>query len=590
VAGSYLPQLRHTFGRSNINLAGVPSELQFPNGYTSTPLSNSGTVKDRQNRLAWDLSGTYFGSWKGEHSLKAGLNTEWVGDDVFLGATAPNITLQWNTAYNRPDGQAVRGPYGYYTVTQNGTYGKVTGSNIGMFVQDTWSPGKRVTINAGVRTERELIPSYDDDAVDLRFGFGDKVAPRLGFAWDVTGKADWKLYGSYGTFFDAMKLRIARYHFGGEIQRTYYYSLDTPNWPTVTCAAAGPPAESGCPGTYYGSFDVHPPMNTLANNRIDPSLKPSRTNEYVIGLDHELTRRTSVGVRYVHKPLKELVEDVGKQTYENGVQTFVYYICNPGIGICENPQSNLSLPDGRPYPPQPRPTRDYDAIDLRFAHQLSRSFFVNANYTWSYLRGTTTGLGNEDIGETTFPSLTSQYDLIYMAYNSRGERVIGRLPSDIPHVFKVQSGYTLPWGTSIAVDYSIQSGALESTTIQQRGRYTFVNERGDLGRVDALSRVNLKLQHDFWNRRINVAVDVRNLFDQMAVTNIEHQPYRDGFTIPDGTYFAPGGYDLTAYVAQYRAQANDPLGLNNLRSAAFYKQATGWQGRRTIQFSARYRF
>ena len=590
VEGAYLPQLRHTFGRSNIGLAGVPADLQFPNGYTSTPLSNSGTVRDHQTRIAWDLSATSYRSWKGQHALKAGLNTEWVGDDIFTGATAPNITLQWDRVFNTPDARAVRGAYGYYSVTQNGTYGKVSGNNIGMFVQDSWTPGTRLTINAGVRTERELIPSYIAGNTDLKFAFLDKVAPRLGFAWDVTGNAHWKVYGSYGSFYDIMKLRIARYHFGGEVSKTYYYSLDTPNWPTVTCAAAGPPPESGCPGTYFGYIDNHVPVNGLEDNRLDPAMKPSRTREYVVGLDHELNTRTSVGIRYVHKPLSQLVEDVGRLTYKDGAQLWIYTICNPGAGVCANPESDLTLPNGGAYPPQPRAARDYDAVELRFARRLSRDFFVNANYTWSYLRGNSSGLGNEDIGEATLPSLTSQFDLIYMAYNSRGREVNGRLPNDSPHVFKVQGGYTLPWGTSLAVDYSTQSGELESTTIQQQGRYTFLFDRGDLGRVNALSRVNLKLQHDFWHKRINVAADVRNVFDQMAVTDIEHQPYRDGFTIPDGVYFAAGGYDINAYVQQFRALANDPQGVRNLRDSAFYKQPIGWQGRRTFQFSARYRF
>ena len=68
VEGAYLPELRHTFGRSNIGLAGVPADLQFASGYTSTPLSNSGRVKEKLTRLAWDLSGTYYGSWRGQHA------------------------------------------------------------------------------------------------------------------------------------------------------------------------------------------------------------------------------------------------------------------------------------------------------------------------------------------------------------------------------------------------------------------------------------------------------------------------------------------------------------------------------------------
>jgi hypothetical protein len=593
VEGSYLPELRHRFERSNIGLAEVPAELQFPSGYESTPIDNTGRVREKLTRIAWDLAGTYYGTWKGQHAIKAGMNAEWVKDDVFNGRTAPRIQLFWNTSYATPDNRSVRGPFGYYAVQQNGSYGAVTGNDFGVFLQDTWQPTGRLTINAGVRTERELIPSYVPENADLTFGFGDKIAPRIGFAWDIKGDARWKAYGSYGAFFDIMKLRIARFHFGGEVNRTDFYSLDTANWPSVTCRSAGPPQTSGCPGTYFGFRDDRVPVNAAGESRLDPDVKPSRTKEYVIGLDHELNRSTSVGVRYLHKPLDRLVEDVGIAEITPTTFRFLYTICNPGFGQCRDTMSRYQLPDGRAYPLQPPARREYDAVELRFARRMSNAIFLNGNYTWSYLRGTTSGLGNEDIEETSLPSLTSNFDTIFMAYDAKGNAVYGRMPNNRPHVLKIQGGYTLPWGTSLAVDYLIQSGELESTTISQRSRYTFINGRGDLGRVDTMSRIDLRLQHDFklfGNHRINVAMDVRNVFDQMAVTNIGHQPYRDGFTIPDGTYFAPNGFDIDAYVAAFRAAARDPQGLNNLRSNPFYKQPQGWQGRRTFQFSARYRF
>jgi hypothetical protein len=183
-----------------------------------------------------------------------------------------------------------------------------------------------------------------------------------------------------------------------------------------------------------------------------------------------------------------------------------------------------------------------------------------------------------------------------MAYDARGTEVAGRLPHDRPHVFKAQGGYIFPWGTSIAANYFAQSGALESTTIFQRGRDAFINGRGDLGRVDTLSQVDLRLQHDirlFGDHRLNFAIDVWNVFDQRAVVDIGHTPYRDAFTIPDSVYFAASGFDVASYVAGIRAAANDPLGRTTLRANPFYGQPEGtsaYQTRRMFQFSAKYRF
>ncbi len=57
---------------------------------------------------------------------------------------------------------------------------------------------------------------------------------------------------------------------------------------------------------------------------------------------------------------------------------------------------------------------------------------------------------------------------------------------------------------------------------------------------------------------VNVSIDVWNLFDQKAVINFGDSPYRDQTMIPDAVYFAPGGFDLGAYVASVRTAAGDP--------------------------------
>ena len=45
----------------------------------------------------------------------------------------------------------------------------------------------KLTLNLGIRTESEDVPSYRADNPGVHFGFGDKIAPRVGFAYDVKG-------------------------------------------------------------------------------------------------------------------------------------------------------------------------------------------------------------------------------------------------------------------------------------------------------------------------------------------------------------------------------------------------------------------
>lgn len=592
--GSYLPEVRHTFRRSNVGLTGVPAELQFPQFYTSTALTNVGRARGKRTLAAWDLDGTWFTAWHGKHAIKAGFNGEWVEDDVLNGNTAPNIFLYWDASFVTPDNRTLRGPFGYYGVQQTGTFGKVSGDNLGLFVQDTWQPHDRITVNAGIRGDREVIPSYNASP-GFRFGFPEKLAPRIGVAWDITRDGRSKAYGSYGRFFDRMKLRSARLYLGGEVLRWDYYSLDTADWRTVTCrGVSGAPPDAGCPGEHFG-YEARAALNESGDIRIDPDLRASSTTEYVAGFDHQLASGLVVGARYVRRTLQRLVEDVGISRVTPTSSEIVYDICNPGFGICENTATAL-LPDGRPYPAQPGARRDYDALEVQATRRLGDRFYVNGSYAWSHLRGNVSGLGSEDGVQIVAPNVTSAFDTIYMAYDAQGREVRGRLPHDRPHVFKAQGGYVFAWGTSIGANYVAQSGALESTTIFQRGRDAFINGRGDLGRVDPLSQVDLRVQHEirvFSNHRLNLTMDVWNVFDQRAVVDLGNTPYRDSFTIPDAVYFAASGFDIASYVAGIRATANDPLGRTTLRANPFYGKPEGtaaYQSRRMFQFSAKYRF
>ena len=38
-----------------------------------------------------------------------------------------------------------------------------------------------------VRVEREQIPAFNNNNIDLKWGWGDKIAPRLGVAYALTG-------------------------------------------------------------------------------------------------------------------------------------------------------------------------------------------------------------------------------------------------------------------------------------------------------------------------------------------------------------------------------------------------------------------
>ena len=325
------PNDRYVFNYSNVGQAGVPVEFQAPAG-TQNQIGIRSNTRDKYNRYQASYDTTFFFTGGGEHQLKTGVTFDRRENDALYGDTANTIQLLWNRSLN-PQG---RGTYGYYMVRSNRTVpergylevGKVTTNAWQLFVQDQWTIARNFTLNLGLRTENEIAPSYADPVYGyasdaIKFSFKDKLAPRAGFAWDIKGDGRWKAYASWGIFYDILKMDLPRQSFGGAKWVEYYYTLDTPNWPSLVDVPGCPPA---CPGTQLLFRDFRFP----SNDAIDPDIKPMKMQEAVVGFDHELNNSLSVGLRYVHKQLDRAVEDIGNLDAE-GNETYV--IGNPGIGV-----------------------------------------------------------------------------------------------------------------------------------------------------------------------------------------------------------------------------------------------------------------
>ena len=173
-------------GSSGCPFPEIPSTLQQLSGYSDFPTSNR-QVRDDLSRLNVNSDITRYLNWRGQHTIKAGIQLEHIENSVLSGAQAETIDLFWNSSYVANNGQSYRGKYGHYNVTRLFTQGDISADSLGFFVQDSWTVHNRLTLNLGLRSEREDIPSYREDNPGIDFGFGDKIAPRIGFAWDVTG-------------------------------------------------------------------------------------------------------------------------------------------------------------------------------------------------------------------------------------------------------------------------------------------------------------------------------------------------------------------------------------------------------------------
>jgi hypothetical protein len=560
-------EIRHSMDGNISQFSGIPADLVQPSGYVDTK-ANSKTVTDKQTRLYFNGNATWFKNAAGSHAIKAGVRYERIGNDRNVGQVQPTITFHWGIPYVSTDGRELQGKYGYYDVTRNVLgIGNIHSDNWGVFLQDSWAPMSKLTINAGVRVESERIPFYTPglEQDGIKFGFGDKIAPRVGFAYDIMGNGKWKAYGSFGRYYDITKLELPRGSLGGEQWHIYYYGLDTYNWKGINCQEN----DSACPGTKFevstlrfGSNEPNNPetvgvMNKYfgkTRNMIQDDIKPVQSQEFSFGLDHELSTVTSVGARYVHKWVSRTIEDFGWN--EGGTE--YYFIGNPGSGYIGGlgflwgesdpaytaagykPVALYSSANAGGVFHQVGPKRTYDALELTFKKRLANRWSGTAIYTYSRLYGNFPGLASSDEASTTTgtarlsPGVNRMYDGPWMMYDTNGKQVFGKLNTDRPHYIKLQGTYDMPWGTNIGLNWYARSGALFSKQLTYQGYGNiFYEGRGSLGRSPIEQMAELLVQQDFKlgkRARINLSLNVSNLFDNDVQVSMWQTPFRDGFS------------------------------------------------------------
>jgi len=542
-------QIRYLYSQGNVGMAGVPASFQAAQNYSNV-FTNSSTTRDKMTRAYFQSDATYYLNAAGQHTFKGGFQFDRVGNDVLTGELKNLVRLQWDKTLS-----GKRGAYGYYQVRSNGakpeqgfvTEGNVHTNNVGLFFQDAWTVNNKLTINAGIRTEQEKVPTYvtGDPTVPefgIEWGFGKKLAPRVGFAYDMKGDGRWKLYGSWGIFYDIFKLQMPRGSWGGDKWLEYYYTLDTYDYNTLLNACPGGPTPSRpCGGTLIqGPIDFR---HVSLGGYIEPNLEPMKSQEASFGFDHQLSPVMAIGVRYVHKQLDYAIEDVGQLDAD---QNEIYLLANPGFGIA----STVYDVNGNTYtsPAYPKAVRDYDSLEFVWNKLLANNWSLRTSYMWSRLYGNYSGLSQSDENGRTSPNVGRAFDYPLMMFNQSGDAEYGLLATDRPHQFKAQGLYIFKFGTSIGANYYLASGIPITREISVIPPNNFPMQylgRGSDGRMPVFSQTDVFVQHEFklgsGGKRLQISLNVINLFNQKTATN-KSIAYQDanGVLFDEKSFYANG--------------------------------------------------
>jgi hypothetical protein len=372
--------------------------------------------------------------------------------------------------------------------------------NHAFFAQDAWTIGKGITINAGVRFEHEYLPAEQQPAggisQPIKFGWGSKIAPRVGAAWDPLQNGKWKVFGSYGKFYDIMKLNLAISSFGGQYWNNCYYALGTQDLSSIVpvanstnrycgspTATATTPANFGSAGSpagitfiqdaNYRTFPTSCSTCTSTEEGVAPSISPYTQHESVFGIDHQISKNVAFEARWDRRRLDHVIEDAALYNPNIG-ETFV--IVNPGQGVNRtfdgfwnflygSPSGCIPAgqtpPAGQANCPGPPPTaaRSYDGVELRLSKSTSHHWAGMFSYTYSKFRGNYTGLTNTDPsdggGGRNAPNNSRAFDEPFFYYGANGNSNNGLLPTDRPSVFKGYAYYELPWMRKFSTNFGI---------------------------------------------------------------------------------------------------------------------------------------
>jgi hypothetical protein len=207
---------------------------------------------------------------------------------------------------------------------------------------------------------------------------------------------------------------------------------------------------------------------------IDPNAKLSYYNEWVAGTEYTLPRDLTVGIRYVHRDIGRVLEDV--QPYPTvavslglpGAATANYLLTNPG----PNTPVNQDIPGVTVG--FESPVHNYNAVEFTANKRLSNSWALISSYRWSRLTGNFEGFFRNDNGQSD-PGISSLYDYptndpTFTAIGTPrfgyvgdirflGTAGNGPLPLDRTHDVKVYGTYAFDMGLNLSLGLELESGA-----------------------------------------------------------------------------------------------------------------------------------
>ena len=421
----------------------------------------------------------------GSHDFKAGFEAERSGGYW-------DMTLPGGVAYYTLDNEP------YMAFAQHGYQG-FDNWLFSWYLQDDWKITKNLTINPGLRYNiaRGTVPGIDETVWKPHQG----LEPRIGFAWDVTGRQKTVLKAHFGKYYEGTR----SYNFWNLTPQgdTIYYL--TPDFDTLDYWY-----------TVYGE-DLY---------SVDPAIKVPSMNQAVLGLEQILGPNLSASVTVIYKKWLNIIDTVDlNATFEpvdytnplTGEAMTVYNQTNVGTQphyLITNPKVGRDIGAADPDIVMVDPSRKYTGIQFALNKRFADRWQMFASYTYSKEEGsysnahTATGsYGTGGTGNYYDPNL--QINLY------------GRSSISPPHIFKLMATYILPWDINASAVYTYNSGRTwtKTTTLTEVDQATkpyLLLEPSGSTRMKANNSLDFRLEKTFafGGTRFSLMLDVFNVLNQ----------------------------------------------------------------------------
>ncbi len=439
--------------------------------------------------------------------------------------------------------------------------------NVSLFAQDSWKVISNLTINAGLRWERQNVLNRDGDSA---FSLNKEWAPRVGFVWDPSANGKTKVYANYGRFYENIPQDINIRAFGGEVTAfSYNLSPDPANFL--------PDPASLRRSTLLGGAEP-----------VDPDLKGQFIDEWLTGFEYEVAPNTTAGVRFVHRNLGRVIEDFLVPASGE------YFIANPGEGTLGQ---SLGFYDGEHTAPAPKADRTNNSVEVSLRKRYSNNWQFLASYVFSKLEGNYDGTFQNSTGQLD-PNINSAFDYADFLVNAQGQ-----LSNQHKHQVKLDSSYSVPTGAISGLNVGASFRWLSGLPLTAYGyslAYAnweyYLTPRGSLGYGPADYEMDVHVGYPIkmgsGGAKANILLDVFNLFNRQAITVLD-QRYNlvsDGACagIPAAICNGDGGIATTGNnltpagtIANAQATATNP---DFLKAGSFFTQP------RSARFGVRFSF